>query len=133
MSMLYETLLLAAVLLSASLAFLVVSPDASSTVMKPLFQLYLLGVTGGYFTWFWTHGGQTLAMKTWRLRVISSDGNKVSLSQAVIRLVFALAGLLLAGAGYFWAFLDRDRQFLHDRLAGTRIVEVNEKGLAARG
>ncbi|MBI4203902.1 MAG: RDD family protein, partial [Betaproteobacteria bacterium] len=40
----------------------------------------------------------------------------------VYRFLFALGGLVLCGAGFAWALFDRDRQFLHDRLAGTRIV-----------
>ena len=75
-----------------------------------------------YFTWFWTHGGQTLAMKTWRIRLVAADGGAVSPGQAILRFVLCWPSLLLAGVGLLWALVDRDRQFLHDRLAGTRLT-----------
>ena len=78
---------------------------------------------GYYFTWFWTHGGQTLAMQTWKMRLVTADGSSVTKKQALTRYVFALIGIFLFGAGIIWALFDRDRQFLHDRLAGTRIIK----------
>ena len=61
-------------------------------------------------------------MKTWRLRLVTRDGGPLMLRHALARFVFALGGSLLLGAGFVWAVADRERQFLHDRLAGTRIV-----------
>jgi uncharacterized RDD family membrane protein YckC len=92
--------------------------------VRPLFQLYLACAAGAYFIWQWVRGGQTLPMKTWRLRVVTRDGTGVPLPQACARYVIAAAGLLLFGAGFAWALADRERQFLHDRVAGTRIVRV---------
>jgi uncharacterized RDD family membrane protein YckC len=63
-------------------------------------------------------------MKTWRMRVQRIDGRLVSPRQAALRFVLACWGLALLGAGFFWALADRDRQFLHDRLAGTRVVRL---------
>jgi uncharacterized RDD family membrane protein YckC len=63
-------------------------------------------------------------MKTWRLRLVAADGSALSVRQAALRYVVALAGMLLAGVGFLWALFDRDHQFLHDRLARTRIVRV---------
>jgi RDD family len=96
---------------------------------RPLFQLWLVGVLAAYFSYCWTHGGQTLAMKTWRIRLVTSDGAPIALRQAIARFLIALCGVLLLGAGFWWAFFDRDRQFLHDRLCNTRLVE---HGIAAR-
>lgn len=89
--------------------------------MRPLFQLWLLGVLSAYFLYCWLRGGRTLAMKTWHLRVAQPDGTPITLRQALARWVVAIWGLSLLGAGYLWALFDRDRQFLHDRLAGTRV------------
>jgi uncharacterized RDD family membrane protein YckC len=63
-------------------------------------------------------------MKTWRLRLVSRDGGGVPLSLAVLRFVLALAGYGLAGISIVWVLFDCERQFLHDRLANTRIVRV---------
>ena len=124
--MLYESLILVAVLFIASFVFHLVFRDTGSVFFRPAFQLYLLVVAGIYFIWFWTHGGQTLPMQTWKLRVISADGDRLNLKQALARYLFAVIGIFLFGCGIFWALFDRDGFFLHDRLAGTRIVKIEQ-------
>lgn len=118
----YELLILTALVLIAGFPFLALTGDATAGWRRHLLQAYVLFVVGAYLVGFWTHGGQTLAMKTWRIRVESHEGGPVSRPAAVKRYVFALAGLAAAGIGFLWAFLDRDRQFLHDRLARTRLA-----------
>ncbi len=122
--MIYESLILIAVLFIASFIFHLIFRDTSSILFRPAFQLYLLLIAGIYFIWFWTHGGQTLPMQTWKLRVISSDGQRLYLKQALARYLFAVIGIFLLGCGILWALIDREGLFLHDRLAGTRIVNV---------
>jgi len=123
-SMLYESLLLGSVLFVAGYLFVAVFHGIQSTpAFNPLFRVYLLAIIAAYFLWFWLHGGQTLAMKTWRLRVVGNDGVLLTPKQAVLRFVFALIGVLL-GFGILWALFDRDRQFWHDRMAGTKIIRV---------
>lgn len=125
-SIVYESLIVLALLLVASLAFLLLSPNAAATAARPLFQAYLLTVIGLYFTWFWTHGGQTVAMRAWRLRLLRCDGGPLSWRDAWLRFILALPLLGLGGLGLLWALLDRDGRFLHDRLAGTMIVRSEE-------
>jgi uncharacterized RDD family membrane protein YckC len=122
-SMIYESLLLVAVLFIAGVIFHLVLRDTNSLFFRPAFQLYLLLVAGTYFTWFWTHGGQTLPMQTWKFRVISADGKPLNFKQALARYLFALMGIFFFGCGILWALFDREGQFLHDRLAGTRIIK----------
>jgi uncharacterized RDD family membrane protein YckC len=124
LSLIYEALLLAALVWCAGLLFGAIEIEAASTHARALFQAYLLLVTGTYFTWQWTHGGQTLPMKTWRLRLVSVSGGAVGARLAWLRYAIALAGTLAGGGGFLWALVDRDRQFLHDRLAGTRVVRA---------
>ena len=122
--MLYESLILVAVLFITGLLFHLVFRDTNSLFFRPAFQLYLLIVGGIYFTWFWTHGGQTLPMQTWKLRVVNADGGRVYLKQALARYLFAVIGIFFFGCGILWALFDREGLFLHDRLAGTRIVRI---------
>jgi len=75
----------------------------------------------GYFSWFWTHGGQTVAMRAWRFRVERRDGHPLRFAQAGLRFVLAIFSTLSI-VGLLWAWVDRDKQFLHDRLARTRLM-----------
>lgn len=120
--MCYELLLLMAILFISGWAFLAVARALDPALSRPLLQLCLLGVTITYFAYCWTHGGQTLPMKTWRIRLVTRDGGAITLPTAIRRYLFALAGVGLCGLGLAWVIFDRDRQFLHDRLAGTKIV-----------
>jgi uncharacterized RDD family membrane protein YckC len=118
----YEILLLVAVLFVGALPFVLAAGAADRVTARPLFQLYLVALTAVYFVWQWRRGGQTLAMKTWRIRVVTREGAPLDWARAAQRYLFALAGTLLAGGGFLWALADRDGLFLHDRLAGTKIV-----------
>lgn len=120
----YEALLLCALLAAAALPFVMVIHAADAIVARPLLQIYLVAVAAMYFVWQWRRGGQTLPMKTWRLRVVTRAGSALTLRQALGRFVFALLGCLLAGSGFAWALVDREGLFLHDRLAGTKIISV---------
>jgi uncharacterized RDD family membrane protein YckC len=108
-------------------------------------QTLLFLVIGFYFVWCWTHGGQTLPMKTWRIRLVTKEDGAVSLGRAALRylLVWMLfvpglaAAALLKAKGWqavslvclnaalcmLAVYADPGRQFLHDRIAGTRLVK----------
>ena len=88
-------------------------------------QLYLLVSPLIFFSWFWTHGGQTLGMRAWRLRLLASDGAPVTLRQSLIRLAAAVPSLLVVGMGYAWILFSRDGLAWHDRWSGTRLVIVD--------
>jgi len=102
----------------------------------------LFVVLGAYCVWGWSGGRRTLPMRTWRIAMELGPRTRVSLSRAALRYVawwiapvLALAAyaalrplgygrwaLALLAVNYAWALLDSDRQFLHDRVAGTRLV-----------
>jgi uncharacterized RDD family membrane protein YckC len=90
--------------------------------MRHAYQGYLFLVIGVYFVACWRHRGQTLAMKTWKLRLVGATGATITLPQALLRYACAWPSLLLGGIGILYAAANPGRQFLHDRLAGTRIV-----------
>ena len=121
LSLVYEALLLAAVLWCAGLLYASIEASITATHLRVFYQVYLLAVGGIYFASQWRLG-QTLPMKTWRMKLVTRDGNVVSVPQAALRYLVASAGLLLFGVGFLWAFVDPERQFLHDRLGKTRIV-----------
>jgi len=132
LSLVYEALLAAAVVLAGSLPFVMLAHDAGS-ITRPLFQLYLVTLTGAYFTWQWRRGGRTLAMKTWRLKIVTRAGASLTWGHAVKRYLYALAGTLALGAGFLWAIVDREGLFLHDRLTGTRIIKDEVESRKSEG
>ena len=122
--LLYEFLILLAIIFIASFIFHLVFRDTNASYFKPLYQLYLLFVMGYYFIWFWTHGGQTLAMQAWKIRVVTSEGQMLNNRKAIIRYLLAVTGTLFLGAGFLWALIDREHLYLHDRLTGTRLIKI---------
>ena|SRR5688572_18266690 len=116
--MVYEAVLLFAVAFFAAWLFYFASGarDATSGWLRYALQLFIATIFAAYFLWCWLRGGQTLAMKAWNIRLVD-----VTPAKALTRLL--AAGFLLP-LSIVWALFDRDRQFLHDRLAGTRLVSA---------
>jgi uncharacterized RDD family membrane protein YckC len=85
------------------------------------YPVYLGLVTFGFVGWFWTHGGQTLGMKAWRLRLLAADGMGVGWGRAALRFTGALLSFACLGLGYWWMLVDPDGLAWHDRLSDTRI------------
>lgn len=120
--LLYEGLVVFAVLLIGFWLPQALLSGVGMAFSPRLLWLHVLLLLLFYFVWFWLHGGQTLPMKTWKMRVVNLDGRPLRPLQAVLRYLAAWPSILLFGIGILWALVDRDRQFLHDRIAGSRIV-----------
>lgn len=82
--------------------------------------LLLVGLL--FFGWFWTHGGQTLGMRAWRLQLRREDAGPLNWPRAVLRYALAWPSWLLLGVGVLWSLIDSRKQAAHDRLAGTEVV-----------
>lgn len=146
-TMMYEGVLLFGVVFFAGYLFSTLTQQRNGLVHHNWLAAWVGLVVGAYFVWFWTHGGQTLPMKTWRLRIVGAkDGGRLSVPRAFLRYVLAwlwflpplalhpLLGLavpqtLIVAAVWFALYaavgrIGTSRQFLHDRLAGTRIVSL---------
>ena len=85
-------------------------------------QLYLLLAPMVFYCWFWTHGGQTLGMRAWRIRLVDEHGEAVDLRHAMLRCMWASLSLLPLGLGLLWVLFDRDHAAWHDRLSHTWLV-----------
>lgn len=125
----YDSWLVAAIILLGSAletfarSALGLGPDAPHYLL----QAYVLIAPALFFGWFWTHGGQTLGMRAWRLRLLDESGRAVDWRQAMVRYLGAWLSLLAAGLGYVWVLVDRDGRAWHDRLSTTRLV-LTRKG-----
>ncbi|WP_019881139.1 MULTISPECIES: RDD family protein [unclassified Methylophilus] len=122
LAVVYEALLLLALALALTAAYVMLLGDASHGWKRLGLQALLWLVMGAYFVRCWVVTGQTLASQTWRLKVVDQHGQLLDVQQAVMRYVLAGVLLLPAGLTLWWALLDREQQFLHDRLLGSRIM-----------
>ena len=122
---LYDGLLLFAVLFFASIPVVAGFSITYDSPFYPLYILYIYSIGFLYFGWFWTHGGQTLAMKTWKARLVSKQG-EVTWLQAAKRYFAALISWLCLGLGFIWSLFRQDNATWHDLFSATRLVASNE-------
>lgn len=87
-------------------------------------QVYLVICPVLFFGWFWTHGGQSLGMRAWRLKLVAADGGPVDWRMALLRVAGACVSAAALGLGYLWILVDPANLAWHDRLSHTRLVVV---------
>jgi len=122
-AMAYDVLLLLALLMMLSYPYVwLTGGDKPGLLVKTLYQLYLLAICCFFYAGFWTHGGQTLGMRAWRLKVVRNGGGTVGWALALKRFALAWISLLFLGLGFLWILFDHDKLAWHDRLSGTRLV-----------
>jgi uncharacterized RDD family membrane protein YckC len=121
-AMFYDSILLTAVLFTGTLLVLPLTHGEAVPGSNLLFKLYLYSICGLYFTWQWSHGGQTLGMLAWKIRLRGFDSDGVSGKKAVIRFLLATISLACLGAGFIWALFDPEKLAFHDRYSGTFLV-----------
>jgi uncharacterized RDD family membrane protein YckC len=152
-SVVYEALLLVALLFGENFLLLPLisprHPGGTQPLIVPdlptraILFCALFATAAIYFVWCWTGGRRTLPMKTWRMRLVDRNDAPLNYKTAFARYLAAWIGPGLAlltyvamrpiGLGavaivplalnYLAAFVDPERQFLHDRIAGTRIAQ----------
>ena len=118
----YDLLLLAGVLFVFTLLVLFARGGREIPPGTWWFDLGLIVVCAAFFVWFWTHGGQTLGMRAWRLKLVTCDGSPIGLARALGRLGAAVVSAVPAGIGFWWALFDRERACWHDRWSRTRVL-----------
>ncbi len=95
---------------------------------KLLVQVLVLMLTAAYFVISWTRGGQTIGMRAWRLRVVRTDGSRLSAARALLRFGIALVSLAALGAGFWWALIDPQRRTWHDLATGSVMLKMQNAG-----
>lgn len=128
----YDLLLLFGLWTLVSALMLLVSGGRLAEPDRPIWLVFALQAllaltTLGFFAWFWTHGGQTLGMRAWRLRLVDQNGAAVTVRQALIRVAAACLALAPAGLGLWWVLIDPKHRAWHDRWSGTRLIVVPKR------
>jgi uncharacterized RDD family membrane protein YckC len=128
-SLFYELLVLIALAFFSVGIFYIIFGDATHGVKRVFLQLFVWLLMGAYFVRSWVVRGQTLAMRSWGLRLI--DANHLNASsqtmdwqKALLRYVLVSLNLALFGLGFFYCFFDVDKRFLHDKLLNTKIITL---------
>ncbi|HGY9636102.1 TPA: RDD family protein [Pseudomonas putida] len=98
--------------------------EAGALDGDPLLSTVMLFALFGFFAKFWTHGGQTLGMQVWGVRVQNADGSAISLWQALLRFVVSIASWLCLGLGFFWVLIDKRKRGWHDIYSESQLVRV---------
>ncbi len=129
--MFYELLILLALMMMATAALMPVTRAAIVTD-NLAYQIYLLAIIVGYFSFFWIRRGRTLPMQTWHLRLVRFDRRPLTAIDALRRLLYSLLSWLPLGLGYFWVLFDKDKLAWHDHLSRTCLVlDTPQKDRAA--
>ena len=133
----YDWVLLSAVILVAVSLFtiltdLLLGKGSSQQLLqtswiKVLYQLYLLLIGMLFYVWFWTHGGQTLGMKVWKVKIVDNKGNQPGFKQALLHLLLAILTNLPFGLGFIWLVFHAEKQTLYDTWSKTRLIQLEKQ------
>ena len=118
----YDALLIIALMAVASLPMIAVNKGTAIAPGTLVYQAALIAVSLIFYCGFWLRGGQTLGMKAWRMRLISMDGQPLTLSQVLLRYAGAWVSLLAAGLGFLWIVADSQKLAWHDHWSRSRII-----------
>jgi uncharacterized RDD family membrane protein YckC len=129
-AILYDALLLAGVLFAASLPLVVAAGGRAIAPGNPHYLGYLLIVAYGYFAFGWCHGGQTLGMKSWHVRLVSDGAAPFGYRRALARFLVAIVSWLPCGAGFFWSLRTPGRRTWHDLASRSQLI--HQPALAGR-
>jgi len=120
-AMFYDTFLLLAILLLAGLIAVALNGGEAIGQGNPFFFVYLVAVSFLFYGWFWTHGGQTLGMRSWKIKLISNDSRDISWHRAFLRFSVAIISWLPAGLGFWWQYLAKDNHSWPDLASNTAL------------
>lgn len=129
MTIFYDLFLLIAILFVATIIANVlnrgdaIGPD---NPYYPFFMLYLGAISFFYYGWFWTHGGQTLGMQTWKMKLVSNNKQNVTWKQAFLRAITALISWGVLGLGFAWCFANNNKHTWHDIVSGSELIDLRE-------
>jgi uncharacterized RDD family membrane protein YckC len=121
----YDALQLLAIMLLVTFTLWAVRGGREIAPGTIWFQCTLAAMPALFYCWFWTHGGQTLGMRAWKIKVEHEDGGTLGWAVAAKRFALAWLAALPAGLGFWSSLFDDERRCWHDRVTRTRVVRVD--------
>lgn len=123
-ALIYDAFIIISLLILATSIALLLNKGESFLSVQYYFLTYLLLVVGLFSCWFWQRGGQTLGMLSWKVKLVQADLSKLSWKKAWLRYALAFPSIGLCGIGLLWCLVDKEHQSLHDRLSGTKLIQI---------
>jgi len=118
----YDLLLLIAILfLATALILPFTAGEAVSDQQTLIYRIYILVISFFFYGWFWTHGGQTLGLRAWKIKVLTCDQKPINWTQALLRFTTAIPSWGFFGIGFLWILVDKNRRGWHDHLSKTAL------------
>lgn len=114
-------LLLALLFLATALLLPFTAGEAVSAQQTLIYRIYLAVISFFFYGWFWTHGGQTLGLRAWKIKVLTLDQKSISWTQALLRFATAIVSWGFFGLGFLWILIDKKKRSWHDRLSKTAV------------
>ncbi|WP_067865876.1 RDD family protein [Neptuniibacter marinus] len=122
----YDMMLIIA-LLMVSTGIITMGFNQGESVQGPLFQSFLFILVYLFLSFFWMRNGQTLGMLAWRLRVQTTEGERLNAKQCLLRYIVGILSLLAGGAGFLWMFINKQKMTWHDLASGTHVIELPKR------
>ena len=126
-AMIYDTLLIIALLFLSTLPFVAIRGGESVEPQNFSYQITMVLVVYLFFVGFWTSKGRTLGMQSWGLQLQTPDGRLPSVRAASLRFIVSILSLACFGLGFLWQLIDRDKLTWHDRISNTRLMFYPKK------
>jgi uncharacterized RDD family membrane protein YckC len=114
-------LLIALLFLATALLLPFTVGEAVSAQQTLIYRIYLGTISFFFYGWFWTHGGQTLGMRAWKIKVLTLDQKNINWTQALLRFLTAIVSWGFFGLGFLWILIDKNRRGWHDHLSNTAL------------
>ena len=124
-AMLYDLFLLLTVIFVASFLPVILFGIKPEDTFFFLFQAYIFVISYLFYAWFWIRSGQTLGMRTWKVKVETNNGANLYWGNSLIRYLVAILSLLAFGLGFFWSLWDKQKRTWHDIASKTRLIKID--------
>ncbi len=122
----YDTFLLAAILILANALLYLFTTDELIRDHQLFHRIYLVSISFLFYGWFWTHGGQTLGLRAWKIKVLTLNQKPISWKQALLRFSTAIISFSFFGLGFVWVLMNRHKYSWHDYLSKTAVFYTDQ-------
>lgn len=117
--MFYDSLAVFSLLFFASLIAVMMNSGEAISQGNLFFITYLFSVSWLFYSWFWTHGGQTIGMRAWKVYLLSDAPSRISWRQATIRFTAAFLSWIPLGLGFWWPYFKENQKSWRDSISST--------------